>query len=598
MKQKSFYEFDYVNGRQFLNINSYINQPITNGEIYTLVLWQGKLIKSKNESHQPKLYILIKEVNIIGTQAKLINQVYLIQVPSNTSHEFSIGSLFKVNKSTFNKIGLLKTEEVNLTYKNAKNNRQYLTPLDVIHRDFIHEALNQLDASLKNKLIYDSLIKIHCDKHHTIYIPTMVFFTAYFGSSDYLHHLLLTRPLNQILEFITDKIDDTTTEEQLFIKTDKYITGTDTLFISSLFMTPRNYSDICHTIQSIQNHDPEQPLAFKPLVYFNDLTSISAQAIPISKTEYLITQISGSSIPKPDKQTSVVKYENVPGQHTENNSDDQQNLQKPRPTSNSDLDKLPLDADAVPGHNSPDIVKHSARTKYFETVSFINKFSIFTPATSQTSNLSPNLNSSAAGNKFSANSNVGRILEHFGELAGQSTPQPTIYEMYRACLHIKSQNKLIQGVNVFNPESQSFVESPEELTFVSFDQISETDETDPVKMNKINNWIKTGKNNRGFCIIRINTNHSSFYLLEIERKINFKKETERGSYMVFTFQISNGKLEVILPYLIMQLTKTKGRLKVFHGKGVSNFRAFPHRTSKQDKIKFISLINKIIRHHS
>lgn len=496
-------------------------------EIPQIVWWHGALEKSAHEDHQPKIWVVLREIEL---ETGRFGKVAARKIPVTSLGHLHIGAVRHQKK----KIGaaLYDYFQCEVFFNQGEWEIVQFGSLSC-------SAIYKADAAMFNKHIESSyLVQLSTSAGISVLIPCQTFFSRFYGKSEELRRILLTYSTRHDLDkrmFINAPAEALDVPGKWVVPINPRLSIGDAVYLAHLEYDP--YARVMTRNAYNQFHadwQNKQPAFLQAGPWYQGPVQLKTTGVWIASNTFLALNISGATDPDGPEILIAKSMTLNEGSGSKPRPEETGPRQRFKPDKERDAVELreneapDRDAATIQLHNPDWEVLGTPRKK--RSISFTGSTRSSGPRRGRSDNTTSASSRASAGDPYGSGSGINQA-----QICTTETVESkgVLRDVWDAFMHLRETQTSIDGVQVLNVEcldfDGSFVSDTEPI-LITFPQASDKLSID--EQATARKWLRMGRGNtqrRGAMIMKVTITNGHFFLFENQRRVKKPKDTDENT---------------------------------------------------------------------
>lgn len=493
-----------------------------------IVWWHGALLKSTNEDHQPKIWVVFREIEL-GTGR--FGKVAARKIPVTSLGHLHIGAVRHQKK----KIGAALYDyfqcEVSFDWGKWEIVQFGSLPCSAIYKT---------DAAMFNKHIESSyLVQLSTSDGISVLIPCQTFFSRFYGKSEELRRILLTYSTRHDLDkrmYINAPEETLDIPGKWVVPINPRLSIGDAIYLAHLDYEQDGYARLMTRNAYNRFHADWQnkhPAFLQVGPWYQGPVQLKTTGAWITSNTFLALNISGAT--DPDGPEILIAKSKSLNEGNSSNPHPEGTGPRQRFKPDKERDAVELEKNRAPDRDAPTIQLHNPDWEILGTprkrrsISFTGSTRSSGPRRGGIDTITNVSSSASAGDPYGSGSGINQA-----QICTMETVESkgVLRDVWDAFVHLCETQTPIDGELVLKVECCDFdgnFISDTDPVLIMFPQVSGQLGLDEQAVART--WLHMGKGiakRRGAMLMKITTTNGHFYHFENQRKIIKHKESDEG----------------------------------------------------------------------
>ncbi|MDD4965757.1 hypothetical protein [Halothiobacillus sp.] len=493
-----------------------------------IVWWHGALLKSTNEDHQPKIWVVLRE---IALDTGRFGEVAARKIPVTSLGHLLVGAVRHRKK----KIGVAVYDYLQCEVS-FDADKWEIVPLESLP----FRGMFKADATVFDKHIKSSnLVKLSTPDGISILIPCQTFFSRFYGKSEELRRILLTYPRELIDArlYVKAPPEVLNAPGKRVVPIHPRLSNGDAVFLAHLDDPEDDYArQITKTAYNTYQTDWRNgnPAFLYAGPWYQGPVQLKTTGVWVSSHTFLVLNIHGATDPD-GPEILIAKSKNL-NEGSGSKPPPKDNGPRRRFKPDTERDAVELEGDRAPGRDAGTIQLHNPDWEVLGTprkkrsISFTGSTRSSGPRRGRIDNTTNATSSASAGDPYGSGSGINQA-----QICTMETVESkgVLRDVWDAFIHLCETQTPIDGVRVLNVECLDFdgnFVSDTDPILITFPQASDKLSLDEQAMAR--KWLRMGKGNtqrRGAMLMKVTTTSGYFFLFENQRRVKKPKDADENT---------------------------------------------------------------------
>lgn len=511
--------------------SSYASAEVSLGDLDEtphIVWWHGALEKSTHEDHQPKIWVVLREIEI---ETGRFGKVAARKIPVISLGHLHIGAVRHQKK----KIGAALYDyfqcEVSFDWGKWEIVQFGGLPFSAIYKT---------DVAMFNKHIESSyLVQLATSDGISVLIPCQTFFSRFYGKSEELRRILLTYPRDQIDKrlYLRPPLEVLDIPGKWVVAINHRLSNGDAVYLAHLDYEQDGYARLMTRNAYNRFHadwQNKQPAFLQAGPWYQGPVQLKTTGVWIASNTFLALNISGAT--DPDGPEILIAKSKTLNEVSGSKPRPEETGPRQRFKPDKERDAVELRENEAPDRDAATIQLHNPDWEVLGTprkkrsISFTGSTRSSGPRRGRSDNTTSASSRASAGDPYGSGSGINQA-----QICTIETVESkgVLRDVWDAFMHLRETQTSIDGVQVFNVECLDFdgnFVSDSEPILITFPQASYKLSID--EQATARKWLRMGRGNtqrRGAMIMKVTTTNGHFFLFENQRRVKKPKDTAENT---------------------------------------------------------------------